>query len=157
MTLGFVVKKKMFFSLFVLDFLVSSVSTYALVCISCPLSDTRVTVSQCYCVWLVMWMTVSRLQTVALTWWSLFRDSLYYIFSVLALILVSVSVCERKRERKINVPAMKLNTSKAIQMLDYQMNSLLNKLMKSWFDIFSNNWCLLSLICCLYSFPELLL
>lgn len=27
-------------------------------------------------------------QTVALTWWSLFRDSLYYIFSVLALILV---------------------------------------------------------------------
>ncbi|TSL28162.1 Sodium/potassium/calcium exchanger 3 [Bagarius yarrelli] len=28
-------------------------------------------------------------QTVALTWWSLFRDSLYYILSVLALILVS--------------------------------------------------------------------
>lgn len=27
-------------------------------------------------------------QTVVLTWWSLFRDSLYYIFSVLALILV---------------------------------------------------------------------
>ncbi|XP_042584683.1 sodium/potassium/calcium exchanger 3-like isoform X3 [Cyprinus carpio] len=27
-------------------------------------------------------------QTVAVTWWSLFRDSLYYIFSVLALILV---------------------------------------------------------------------
>ncbi|XP_052415902.1 sodium/potassium/calcium exchanger 3-like [Carassius gibelio] len=27
-------------------------------------------------------------QAVALTWWSLFRDSLYYIFSVLALILV---------------------------------------------------------------------
>uniref|UniRef100_A0A673GQR3 Sodium/calcium exchanger membrane region domain-containing protein n=1 Tax=Sinocyclocheilus rhinocerous TaxID=307959 RepID=A0A673GQR3_9TELE len=30
-------------------------------------------------------------QTVVLTWWSLFRDSLYYIFSVLALILVSLS------------------------------------------------------------------
>jgi hypothetical protein len=29
------------------------------------------------------------LQTVVLTWWSLFRDSTYYIFSVLALILVS--------------------------------------------------------------------
>lgn len=28
------------------------------------------------------------LQTVVLTWWSLFRDSTYYIFSVLALILV---------------------------------------------------------------------
>ncbi|ROL42224.1 Sodium/potassium/calcium exchanger 4 [Anabarilius grahami] len=27
-------------------------------------------------------------QTVTLTWWSMFRDSLYYIFSVLALILV---------------------------------------------------------------------
>uniref|UniRef100_A0A8C1NIA4 Sodium/calcium exchanger membrane region domain-containing protein n=1 Tax=Cyprinus carpio TaxID=7962 RepID=A0A8C1NIA4_CYPCA len=38
-------------------------------------------------------------QTVAVTWWSLFRDSLYYIFSVLALILVSVCVTVHTRER----------------------------------------------------------
>uniref|UniRef100_A0AAY4DVK1 Sodium/calcium exchanger membrane region domain-containing protein n=1 Tax=Denticeps clupeoides TaxID=299321 RepID=A0AAY4DVK1_9TELE len=31
-------------------------------------------------------------QTVVLTWWSLFRDSLYYILSVLALILVSATI-----------------------------------------------------------------
>lgn len=34
-----------------------------------------------------MCVSFSR-QTVALTWWSLFRDSSYYILSVLALILV---------------------------------------------------------------------
>uniref|UniRef100_A0A8B9K260 Sodium/calcium exchanger membrane region domain-containing protein n=1 Tax=Astyanax mexicanus TaxID=7994 RepID=A0A8B9K260_ASTMX len=32
--------------------------------------------------------------TVALTWWSLFRDSIYYILSVLALIMVSILMCQ---------------------------------------------------------------
>uniref|UniRef100_A0A8C1IPT7 Sodium/calcium exchanger membrane region domain-containing protein n=1 Tax=Cyprinus carpio TaxID=7962 RepID=A0A8C1IPT7_CYPCA len=40
-------------------------------------------------------------QTVVLTWWSLFRDSLYYIFSVLALILVSLSPAGSPQESPV--------------------------------------------------------
>ncbi|KAK1787843.1 hypothetical protein P4O66_016330, partial [Electrophorus voltai] len=48
-------------------------------------------------------------QTVTLTWWSLFRDSLYYILSVLALILVSEGGPEtetlKERERMLISPS----------------------------------------------------
>lgn len=46
------------------------------------------------------------LQTIALTWWSLFRDSSYYILSVLTLIMVRCANHEMNGEAFISPPCV---------------------------------------------------
>ncbi|TRY90508.1 hypothetical protein DNTS_002644 [Danionella cerebrum] len=63
-------------------------------------------------------------QTVALTWWSLFRDSLYYIFSVLALILVIFD------ERVVWWESMLLISMYGIYILIMKFNTQISGLVK---------------------------
>ncbi|KAI2662126.1 Sodium/potassium/calcium exchanger 3 [Labeo rohita] len=58
-------------------------------------------------------------QTVALTWWSMFRDSLYYILSVLALILVELQTqcvqSKRAKTKEVHVSQTLSDNSEVVE------------------------------------------